>query len=95
MNKTNPLIRREYRDLNNKEINQREIAIHKHTKTLNYQKFPLIYNGIALKLKYTSLDIKKQIPHIFPTKVQNSICEEVGDPKFYIVDGEARDGHWF
>ena len=39
--------------------------------------------------KYTSKYVQKQVLHIPTTKMRNSIREEIGDAKFWIIIDEA------
>ncbi|QHO47083.1 Zinc finger, TTF-type [Arachis hypogaea] len=50
-----------------------------------------ILENVSINAKYTSNDVQKEILHILATKVKNSIREEIGDAKFYIIVDEASD----
>ncbi|XP_062145907.1 uncharacterized protein LOC133853901 [Alnus glutinosa] len=50
-----------------------------------------VLTNASRNAKYTSLQIQKEILHIFATKVRDVIRKEIGDAKFCILVDEARD----
>ena len=51
-----------------------------------YWKYVLPHN-----VTYSSLQIQKEILHVYSMRVKKAIREEIGDPKFSIIIDEAQD----
>ena len=67
------------------------IELIKHTSTFDENVARVVLENAPQNAKYMSPTIQKEILHILAGKVRNTICEEIGDAKFYILINEARD----
>ncbi|XP_074346884.1 uncharacterized protein LOC141685693 [Apium graveolens] len=57
----------------------------------NPQVEEIILDKAPKNAKYTSPKIQKEFLHVFPRKVQDLICHEIDDAKYYLIVDKSRD----
>ncbi|XP_074355637.1 uncharacterized protein LOC141695277 [Apium graveolens] len=57
----------------------------------NPQVEEIILDKTPKNTKYTSPKIQKELLHVFARKVQDLICDEINDAKYYLIVDESRD----